>query len=158
MRPPGRGDCWIPNIAHAPSPKNVSKNGLPQKGGSPSAEGVFAKKFSGAGEDFDRIDGPRSACGHIVTVRSLPATSVVGAKAENIGLLARNALISRNSALLREQNYGSAVPGASLPPAGSRNSGGPLSILLGFLIRPVSKAHLDHDGRRTASPQPRAPA
>jgi hypothetical protein len=23
-------------------------------------EGAFAKKFSGAGEDFDRIDGPRS--------------------------------------------------------------------------------------------------
>jgi hypothetical protein len=39
----------------------VLKNGLPQKGGSLSVEGVFAKKFSGAGEDFDRIDGPMSA-------------------------------------------------------------------------------------------------
>jgi hypothetical protein len=26
-------------------------------------EDVFAKKFSGAGEDLDRIDGPMSACG-----------------------------------------------------------------------------------------------
>jgi hypothetical protein len=25
-------------------------------------EGVFAKKFSGAGEDFDRIDDPMLAC------------------------------------------------------------------------------------------------
>jgi hypothetical protein len=32
MRPPGRGDFWILKIAHAPSPKNLSKNGLPQKG------------------------------------------------------------------------------------------------------------------------------
>jgi hypothetical protein len=51
MRPPGRGDFWILKIAHAPSPKNLSKNGLPQKGGSLSVESVFAKKFSGAGED-----------------------------------------------------------------------------------------------------------
>jgi hypothetical protein len=29
-----------------PSPKNLSKNGLPQKGGSLFVEGVFAKKFS----------------------------------------------------------------------------------------------------------------
>jgi hypothetical protein len=49
--PPGRGDCWIPKIAHAPSPKNLTKNGLAQKGGSFSVEGVFAKKNSGAGED-----------------------------------------------------------------------------------------------------------
>jgi len=51
MRPPGRGDFWILKIAHAPSPKNLSKNGLTQKGGSLSVEGVFAKKFSGTGED-----------------------------------------------------------------------------------------------------------
>ena len=51
MRPPGRGDCWILKIAHAPSSKNLSKNRLPQKGGSLSVEGVFAKKFSGAGDD-----------------------------------------------------------------------------------------------------------
>jgi hypothetical protein len=44
MRPPGGGDFWILKIAHAPSPKNLSKNGLPQKGGSLSVEGVFAKK------------------------------------------------------------------------------------------------------------------
>jgi hypothetical protein len=32
-RPPGRGDCWILKIAHAPSPKNLSKNGFcPRKG------------------------------------------------------------------------------------------------------------------------------
>jgi Phage integrase family len=43
--PPGRGDCWILKIAHAPSPKNLPQNGfLPQKGGSLSGEGVFAKK------------------------------------------------------------------------------------------------------------------
>jgi hypothetical protein len=55
MRPPGRGDFWILKIAHAPSPKNLLENDfLLQKGGSLSAEGVFEKKFSGAGEDFDR--------------------------------------------------------------------------------------------------------
>ena len=43
-RPPGRGDFWILKIAHAPSPKNLSKNGLPQNGGGISVEGVFAKK------------------------------------------------------------------------------------------------------------------
>ena len=33
MRPPGRGDYWIPKIAHALSPKNLSKNGFcPRKG------------------------------------------------------------------------------------------------------------------------------
>jgi hypothetical protein len=33
MRPPGRGDCWILKIAHAPSPKNLSKNGFcPREG------------------------------------------------------------------------------------------------------------------------------
>jgi hypothetical protein len=33
MRPPGRGDCWILKIAHAPSPKNLFKNGFcPRKG------------------------------------------------------------------------------------------------------------------------------
>jgi hypothetical protein len=52
MRPPGRGNFWILKIAHAPSPKNLSKNGFcPQKRGSISAEGTFAKKFSGAGLD-----------------------------------------------------------------------------------------------------------
>jgi hypothetical protein len=29
---PGRGDFWILKIAHAPSPKNLSKNGLPRRG------------------------------------------------------------------------------------------------------------------------------
>jgi hypothetical protein len=42
---PGRGDCWILKIAHAPSPKNLSKNGLTQKGGSLSVEGVLQKNF-----------------------------------------------------------------------------------------------------------------
>jgi hypothetical protein len=27
-RPPGRGDFWILKIAHAPFPKNLSKNGF----------------------------------------------------------------------------------------------------------------------------------
>jgi hypothetical protein len=49
---PGRGTFWILKIAHAPSPKNLPKNGFcPRKGGSLSVEGVFAKKFSGVGED-----------------------------------------------------------------------------------------------------------
>jgi hypothetical protein len=48
---PGRGDCWILRFNHAPSPKTLSKNGLPQKGGSRSAEGDFAKKNLRAGED-----------------------------------------------------------------------------------------------------------
>ena len=45
MRPPGRGDCWILKIAHAPSPKNLSKNGLPHKGGSLSGKAFLQKKF-----------------------------------------------------------------------------------------------------------------
>ena len=28
MRPPRRGDFWILKIAHAPSPKNLPKNGF----------------------------------------------------------------------------------------------------------------------------------
>jgi hypothetical protein len=32
LDPPGRGDFWILKIAHAPSPKSLSKNGLSQKG------------------------------------------------------------------------------------------------------------------------------
>ena len=51
MRPPRRGHFWILKIAHAPSPKNLSKNGLPQKEVAFLVEGVFAKKFSGAGDD-----------------------------------------------------------------------------------------------------------
>jgi hypothetical protein len=31
--PPGRGDFWILKIAHAPSPKNLSKNGFGQRKG-----------------------------------------------------------------------------------------------------------------------------
>jgi hypothetical protein len=31
---PGRGDFWILKIAHAPSDKNLSKNGFAHKGGS----------------------------------------------------------------------------------------------------------------------------
>jgi hypothetical protein len=50
--PPGRGDFWILKIAHAPSPKNLSKNGFcPLKGVAFVMEGVFEKNFSGAGED-----------------------------------------------------------------------------------------------------------
>ena len=40
--PPVGGDFWILKIANAPSPKNVPKNGLPQKGGSLSVEGVLS--------------------------------------------------------------------------------------------------------------------
>src|SRR5262245_56589198 len=45
MRPP-LGDFWILRIAHAPSSKNLPKNGFcPPKGVAFSVEGVFAKKF-----------------------------------------------------------------------------------------------------------------
>src|SRR5262249_9269629 len=44
--PPGRGDFWILKIAHAPSDKNLSKNGsVPIKGVGFSVKDAFAKKF-----------------------------------------------------------------------------------------------------------------
>ena len=79
-RPPGRGDFWILEIAHAPSPKNLSKNGFcPRKGVAFLWKAFLQKNFQGR-EKIDRIDGPMPACWHIVTVRSLPAMSVVGQK------------------------------------------------------------------------------
>ena len=45
MRPPGRGDFWILKIAHAPSPKNLSKNGSAHKGGSLSVKACLRKNF-----------------------------------------------------------------------------------------------------------------
>jgi hypothetical protein len=43
---PVGGTFWILKIAHALSPKNLSKNGFcPRKGGGLSTENVFAKKF-----------------------------------------------------------------------------------------------------------------
>jgi hypothetical protein len=46
MRPPGRGDFWILKIAHAPSPKNLPKNGFcPKKGVAFLTEDVFEKNF-----------------------------------------------------------------------------------------------------------------
>jgi len=51
MRPPGRGDCWILKIAHALSPKNLSKIGFClQKGVAFLWKELLQKKFSGAGE------------------------------------------------------------------------------------------------------------
>ena len=45
MRPPGRGDFSFGDFSHAPSPKNLSKNGFcPQKGGSLSDGRRFCKK------------------------------------------------------------------------------------------------------------------
>ena len=50
MLPPGRGDCWILKIAHAPSPKNLSKNGFClRKGTAFLGKGFLQKKISGAG-------------------------------------------------------------------------------------------------------------
>ena len=47
MRPPGRGDFWILKIAHAPSPKNLSKNGFcPRKGVAFLWKAFLQKKFS----------------------------------------------------------------------------------------------------------------
>src|SRR5262245_19962765 len=52
MRPPGRGDCWILKIAHAPSPKNVSKNGFwSRKGVAFLWKELLQKKFQVQGED-----------------------------------------------------------------------------------------------------------
>jgi hypothetical protein len=45
LRHPRRGDSWILKIAHAPSPENLSKNGLLLKGVAFLTEGVFEKKF-----------------------------------------------------------------------------------------------------------------
>jgi hypothetical protein len=46
MAPPGRGDCWILKIAHAPSPINVPKNGFrPRKGVAFLWEASLQKKF-----------------------------------------------------------------------------------------------------------------
>ena len=46
MRPPGRGDFWILKIAHAPSPKNLSKNGFcPRKGVAFLWKAFLQKKF-----------------------------------------------------------------------------------------------------------------
>jgi hypothetical protein len=42
-------------------------------------EGVFAKKFSGAGEDFDRIDGPMPACGTNAKSRDVCFVAALGA-------------------------------------------------------------------------------
>ena len=60
---PGRGGLLDSENCSCPlSQKPAQKRFLPQKGGSLSVEGVFEKKFSGAGEDFDRIDDPMLAC------------------------------------------------------------------------------------------------
>ena len=45
-------ECWILKIAHAPSPKNLSKNGFcPRKGSAFLRKAFLQKKISGAGED-----------------------------------------------------------------------------------------------------------
>jgi hypothetical protein len=46
MRPPGRGDFWILKIAHAPSRKNLSKNGFcPRKGVAFLLKALLQKNF-----------------------------------------------------------------------------------------------------------------
>ena len=47
MRPPSKGDFWILKIAHAPSDKDLSKNGSAHKGGRLYVKDVFVKKFLG---------------------------------------------------------------------------------------------------------------
>jgi hypothetical protein len=44
MRPPGRGDFWILKIAHAPSPKNLSKNGFCHRKGVAFLRKAFLQK------------------------------------------------------------------------------------------------------------------
>ena len=46
MRPPGRGDFWILKIAHAPSPKNLSKNGFCHRKGAAFLWKAFLQKKS----------------------------------------------------------------------------------------------------------------
>ena len=48
--PPGRGDFSFRDFSHAPSDKNLSKNGSAHKGGSLCVKDVFAKKFLVPGE------------------------------------------------------------------------------------------------------------
>jgi hypothetical protein len=50
MRPPGRGEFWILKIAHAPSDKNLSKNGSAHKGGSLCVKDIFEEKILVPGE------------------------------------------------------------------------------------------------------------
>jgi hypothetical protein len=52
VRPPGRGDFCFGDFTHAPSPKNLPKNGFcPKKGVAFLTPDVLEKKVSGAGED-----------------------------------------------------------------------------------------------------------
>ena len=45
-RPPGRGGFWILKITHAPSPKNLSKNGFrPRNGVAFLRKALLQKKF-----------------------------------------------------------------------------------------------------------------
>ena len=62
-RPPGRGDFWTLKLLMPPLPKTCPKTVSAPERGSRSVEGVFGKKISGAGEDFDRIAGLISAWG-----------------------------------------------------------------------------------------------
>ena len=43
--PPGRGDFSFGEFSHAPSPKNLSKNGSAHKGGSLCVKEVLQKSF-----------------------------------------------------------------------------------------------------------------
>jgi hypothetical protein len=83
MRPPGRGDFWILKIAHAASPKSLSKNGFCLlKGGSLSGGNrLCKKKFSGGG----RV--PLSALAP--ARRAAAATGRGSARADGIGHSAR---------------------------------------------------------------------
>jgi hypothetical protein len=52
MRPPGRGDFWILKIAHAPSDKNLSKNGSVPLKGVAFVKDAFEKKIFWCRERF----------------------------------------------------------------------------------------------------------
>jgi hypothetical protein len=63
MRPPGRGDFWILKITHAPSPKNLPKNGFcPGKGVAFLRKAFLQKKFQDRQLDSERFrSAPRTS-------------------------------------------------------------------------------------------------
>jgi hypothetical protein len=77
MRPPGRGDFWILKIAHAPSPKNLSKNGFcPRKGVAFLQKALLHKNFSGAGLHAQGTGGVVGQASEAIGASSLRASDL----------------------------------------------------------------------------------
>jgi hypothetical protein len=77
MRPPGRGDCWILKIAHAPSDKNVSKNGFWPREGVAFLRKAFLQKNFQVRERF-RCGRLRSAAVTRLWPRGLRSSTPLG--------------------------------------------------------------------------------